>query len=179
MNKKQYAILSNGNVSKKDMGIALYASKYLELNYRFSPSVDIIHGDTEGMNLLDILMSYEEIFVLGVIGVDDDPGALYQFPMDKFRNLGTKEIPKEDSTELDVLGCLNILESKGEKLPKVSLLAIVPSTTKKESGLSPALHHSFGAYVFMMVKILEDKKITCDEIEKKQLLDSVIESFKK
>jgi len=179
MNKKQFAILSNGNVSQKDEGIALYASKYLELNYSFSPSVDIIHGDVEGMNLLNILMGYEEIFVLDVIGIEDDPGALYRFPMDKFRSLGTNESPDEASTDMGVLGCLNMLESRGDKLPKVSLLAIVPGTTGKEVGLSPALHHTFEAFMLMIIKELESKKITCDVIEEKITLDSVIDGFKK
>ncbi|HIC13340.1 MAG TPA: hydrogenase maturation protease [Sulfurimonas sp.] len=179
MNKKQFAILSNGNVSQKDEGIALYASKYLELNYSFSPSVDIIHGDVEGMNLLNILTGYEEIFVLDVIGIEDDPGALYRFPMDKFRSLGTNESPDEASTDMDVLGCLNMLEARGEKLPKVSLLAIVPGTTDKEIGLSPALHHTFEAFMLMIIKELESKKITCDVIEEKITLDSVIDGFKK
>ena len=179
MNKKQFAILSNGNVSQKDEGIALYASKYLELNYSFSPSVDIIHGNVEGTNLLNTLMGYEEIFVLDVIGIEDDPGALYRFPMDKFRSLGTNESPDESSTDMDVLGCLNMLESRGEKLPKVSLLAIVPGTTDKEVGLSPALHHTFEAFMLMIIKELESKKITCDAIDKKKTLDNIIEGFTK
>jgi hydrogenase maturation protease len=177
MNKKQFAILSNGNVSQKDEGIALYASKYLELNYSFSPSVDIIHGNVEGTNLLNTLMGYEEIFVLDVIGIEDDPGALYNFPMDKFRSLGTNESPDEDSTDMDVLGCLNMLQSRGETLPEVSLLAIVPGSTDKEVGLSPALHHSFEAFMLMIVKTLEGKEITCDALEEKITLDSVIESY--
>lgn len=177
MNKKQFAILSNGNISLQDEGIALYASKYLELNYSFSPSVDIIHGDIEGMNLLNILMMYEEIFVLDLIGIEDDAGALYRFPMAKFRSLGTKDIPNENAADLDVLGCLNILESRGEVLPKVSLLSIVPASTDKKVGLSPALHHSFEAFMLMIIKELESKKITCDAIDEKVTLDAVIEGF--
>ncbi|MBT5934100.1 hypothetical protein [Sulfurimonas sp.] len=42
MNKKQIAILSVGNISNQDEGIALYASKYLESNYSFHPSVTSI-----------------------------------------------------------------------------------------------------------------------------------------
>ena len=172
MNKKQFTILSNGNVSKKDEGIALYASKYLELNYSFSPSVDIIHGDVEEMNLLNTLMQYEEVFILGVIGIDDNPGSIYHLPMKQFRSLGTGE----SSDKMGVLECLNLLEQRGEKLPEVSLLAIVPASTDKGMGLSPALHHSFEAFMLMIVKTLEGKEITCDALEEKITLDSVIES---
>lgn len=174
MNKKQYAILSTGNVLQKDEGIALYATKYLEANYNFNPSVDIIHGGIEGMSLLNILIQYEEIFVLDLIGVDDDPGSLYHLPMAKFRNLGANE----SSDETSILECLNMLERRGETLPEVSLLAIVPGNMDKEIALSPALHHSFEAYMLMLVKTLEGKGVVCDPTDEKQTLDSVIDSFR-
>ncbi|MBT5935673.1 hydrogenase maturation protease [Sulfurimonas sp.] len=175
MNKKQFAILSAGNVLQKDEGIALYATKYLETNYSFNPSVDIIHGGIEGMNVLNILVRYEEVFVLDLIGVDDDAGSLYNLPMAKFRSLGANE----SADETNVLECLNMLERRGETLPEVSLLAIVPGNMDKEIGLSPALHHSFEAYMLMLIKTLEGKGITCDPIDEKKTLDSVIDSFKK
>lgn len=178
MNKKQFAILSAGNILQKDEGIALYASKYLETNYNFNPSVDIIHGGVEGMSFLNIFTQYEEVFVLDLIGVDDDAGALYNLPMAKFRNLGPKADADESTDDMGVLECLNMLERRGETLPEVSLLAIVPGNMDKEIGLSPALHHSFEAYMLMLIKTLEGKGVTCEAIEEKQTLDSVIDSFK-
>lgn len=173
MNKKQLAILSIGNILNKDEGIALYASKYLELNYSFNPSVDIIHGDVEGMSLLNIFMQYEKVIVLDVIGVDDTPGSIYNFPMKEFRNLGSDE----SSEDMGVLECLNLLEGRREVLPDVSLLAIVPDSLDKEMGLSPILHHSMEAYVLNIVKAIEAQGFTYDEKEEKESLDSVIESF--
>lgn len=173
MNKKQLAILSMGNVLSKDEGIALYASKYLELNYSFNPSIDIIHGDVEGMNLLNIFIQYNEVIILDVIGIDDSPGSIYNFPMQKFRSLSTND----NNDDMDVLGCLNVLESRGESLPNVSLLAIVPDCMDNEISLSPILHHSFDAYILNLVKALESKGFSYEEKEQKQMLDSVIESF--
>lgn len=173
MNKKQLAILSIGNILRKDEGIALYASQYLESNYSFNPSVDIIHGDVEAMSLLNIFQQYEEIIVLDAIGIEDDPGALYDFPMPQFRSFSTDGA----ANETGVLECLNLLEARGESLPKVSLLAIVPGSLDNEIGLSPALHHSFEAYLLMITKTLEKKGFTSEAIDEKQTLDSVIESY--
>ena len=173
MNKKQLAILSMGNILHKDEGIALYTSKYLESNYSFHPSVDIIHGGVEGKSLLDILMSYEEILVLDAIGIEDDAGSIYHFPMAKFRALGTDESAEDKG----VLECLNLIESRGDVLPVVSLLAIVPDSLDQEIGLSPALHHSFEAYRLMIEKTLEKKGFSCEAKAEQQTLDSVIGSF--
>ena len=175
MNKKQFAILSIGNILHKDEGIALYTSNYLESNYGFSPSVDIIHGGIEGMSLLNVFMRYEEVLVLDVIGIEDDAGSIYHFPMPRFRALGTDE----SADDMGVLECLNMLERRGERLPEVSLLAIVPDSIDEEIGLTPALHHSFEAYKLMIVKTLEDKGFMSESIANPQSLDSVIESFAK
>ncbi len=173
MNKKKFAILCTGNVSHKDQGIALYAGKYLESNYSFDPSVDIIFGDVEGMSLINIFMQYEEIIVLDAIGVDDTPGSIYHFPMREFRNLSTDGSADDTS----VLGCLNMLEGRREVLPDVSLLAIVPDNIDEGVGLSPILKHSIEAYVLNIVKTMEKQGIAYEENAEKQSLDSVIESF--
>ncbi|MDQ7044768.1 MAG: hydrogenase maturation protease [Sulfurimonas sp.] len=173
MNKKQLAILSIGNILHKDEGIALYASKYLESNYSFSPSVDIIHGLDKGMSLLNIFMEYEEIIVLDVVGTEDIPGSMYQFPMATFRGFSTDE----DDDERGVLGCLNLIEAKENTLPKVSLLAIIPDTIGATIGLSDSLLKPFEAYVLMIVKSIEDKGFTSKVNSKKQTLENVIASF--
>ena len=174
MNKKQFAILSIGNILHKDEGMALYTSEYLESNYSFSPNVDIIHGGVEGMSLLNIFIQYEEILILDVIGIEDDAGALYHFPMPQFRGLGTDG----SAGEMGPLECLNMLERRGDTLPEVSLLAIVPDAVEEGVGLSPALLHSFAAYLLMIEKTLENKGITSTAIAEKKTIESVVEGFK-
>ena len=175
MNKKQFAIFSTGNILHKDEGIALYMSKYLESNYSFNPSVDIIYGSEKGLSLLDVLMQHEEVLVLDAIGMEDDPGSLYHFPMSTFRGFGTDE----SSEDKGVLECLNLIEQRGDTLPEVSLLAIVPDSLDEEIGLSDALKHSFEAYRLMIEKTLEKKGYSMEAKPEQQTLDSVIESFAK
>jgi len=173
MNKKQIAILSIGNILNQDEGIALYAAKYLESNYSLQPSVDIIQGGIEGMSLLNIFMEYEEVIVLDAIGMDEVPGSMYQFPMSTFRGFSTDE----DDDETGVLGCLNLIEKKGNTLPRVSLLAIIPAVIEPKVGLSLSILKPFEAYILMIVKTLEDKGISCEEKSEKQTLARIIESF--
>lgn len=173
MNKKQLAILSIGNISNKDEGIALYAGKYLESNYSFQPNVDIIYGGEQGQSLLNIFKEYEEVIVLDVIGIDDTPGSLYKFPMERFRTFSTDA----DDDETGVLGCLNILEKKGESLPDVNLFAIIPESIESQRGISDSLRKPFDAYVLMIVKALEEKGFNCDEKSDKKPLEKIIADF--
>ena len=173
MNKKQFAILSVGNILHKDEGIALYASKYLESNYSFHPNLDIIHGGVERTSLLNIFMEYKEIIVLDVIGIEETPGSIYQFPMSTFRGFSTDE----DDNETGVLGCLNLIENKGNTLPKVSLYAMIPDTIEPKIGLSNSLLKPFEAYILMIIKSLEDKGFSCKPKTKKQSLENIIASF--
>lgn len=173
MNKKPLAILSTGNILQKDEGVALYTSKYIESNYSFSPSVDIIHGGIEGLSLLNIMMQYKEIVLLDVIGVADTPGSIYSFPMPEFRRLGSNE----EAEDMGVLECLNMLERRGELLPEVTLLAIVPDSLESDRGLSPILLHSVEAFVLNIVKTIEGKGFSYVEHGEKVPLQSVIESF--
>ena len=173
MNKKQFAILSIGNILHKDEGIASYASKYLESNYSLHPKVDIIHCGAKSMSLLNIFMEYEEIIVLDVIGIDDVAGSIYQFPMSTFRTFSTDE----DDNEMSVLGCLNLIENQGNVLPKVSLFAIIPDSIEAKIGLSDSLFKPFEAYILMIVKSLNDKGFTCEAKVEKQTIESVIASF--
>ena len=173
MNKKQFAILSVGNILHKDEGIALYASKYLESNYSFHPNVDIIHGGVEKTSLLNVFTEYQEIIVLDVIGIEDAPGSMYQFPMSTFRGFSTDE----DDDEMGVLGCLNLIERKGSTLPNVSLLAMIPDTIEPKIGLSDSLLKPFEAYILMITKALEDKGFSCKAKAEQQPLESIVASF--
>jgi len=173
MNKKQLAILSIGNILNKDEGIALYASKYLESNYSLDPRIDVIHNDTQGKSLLNIFMDYEEVIVLDVVGIEDVPGSIYQFPMSTFRTFSTNE----DNDETGVLGCLNLIEQKNINLPKVNLFAIIPDVIEPKIGLSDSLFKPFEAYILMIVKSLTDKGFKCEAKAEKQTLESVIASF--
>ncbi len=158
---------------QKDEGVALYASKYIESNYSFSPEIEMIHGGIEGLSLLNIMMMYKEIILLDVIGMPDTPGSIYSFPMPEFRKLGSNE----NEEDMGVLECLNMLERRGELLPEVTLLAIVPDSLDPEIGLSPILKHSVEAYVLNVVKTIEGKGFQYVEHGNKVPLEKVIESF--
>lgn len=171
MNKNKIAILSNGNTSNHDEGIAVYAGRYLSLNYSFQPAIDIVEAKAENTDLLEFFRQHKEIIILDVIAIEDTPGSMYQFPMSTFREFGT------DGDDEGVLACLDILENNGETLPNVSLFAMVPETVKPNIGLSSSLLKPFTSYIQMIIKALEEREIHCQAKNNLQSIEDFMVAF--
>jgi len=168
------AILGVGNILEKDDGIAVYATKYLEHNYTFSPTIEIINGGVEGINLLNLFMEHNHIIILDAIEIDDTPGSIYHIPSDELTGYG---INSGGAHELGVLQCFDILEMMGKELPKSSVIGIVPHTIDVEIGLSKLMQEKFLTYIDVVLKVLAQNGIA---YEKKDTVDleNIIEEFK-
>ncbi|NPA65942.1 MAG: hydrogenase maturation protease [Epsilonproteobacteria bacterium] len=169
------ALLGVGNILEKDDGIAIYATKYLEKNYTFSPALTIINGGVEGINLLNLFMEHNHIIILDAIEIDDTPGSIYHIPSEELTGYG---INSGGAHELGVLQCFDILEMMGKELPKSSVIGIVPHTIDVEIGLSTLMQKKFLTYIDVIIKILEENGFTCKKIHDISL-DTIIHTFEK
>jgi len=171
---KNLAILGVGNILEKDDAIAIYAAKYLERNYSFSPSIDIINGGVEGINLLNLFMEYNYILILDAIEIEDEAGTIYHIPSNELTGYG---LNSGGAHEIGVIQCLDILELMGKELPESSVLGIVPKEIDVEIGLSETLKKKFDVYIQTLLTILEDFDI---KVQKNTTtpLTKIIEEFK-
>ncbi len=167
------ALIGVGNILEKDDGIAVYATRFLETNYEFSPSIDIINGGVEGINLLNLFMEKKHIIILDAIEIDDESGSIYHIPSEELTGYG---LNSGGAHELGVLQCFDIMEMIGKELPRSSVIGIVPHEVNVEIGLSQLLQKRFESYIEVILKVLENNGITA---RKKQnvLLDEIITKF--
>ncbi|WP_457748135.1 HyaD/HybD family hydrogenase maturation endopeptidase [Sulfurimonas sp.] len=172
---KNMAILGVGNILEKDDGIAIYATKYVEQNYTFSPNVDIINGGVEGINLLNLFMEYKEILILDAIEINDSPGSIYHIPSEKLTGYG---LNSGGAHEIGVLQCFDILELMGKELPVSSVLGIVPAQIDVSISLSQTLKNMFPQYIKALLEILEKKNISLYKNTKEISVEEIIEMFK-
>lgn len=75
----EIVVIGVGNILFKDEGVGIYAAKYLEENYRFTPAVDIIDGGTLGFKLMTYYQSYEKVIDLVVAAEIVDGSAFENF----------------------------------------------------------------------------------------------------
>ena len=174
MDKPTLAILGIGNILEKDDGMAVFAAKYLEENYTFEPSVHIINGGVEGINLLNVFMAYDHILILDTIAIDDQPGTIYHIPSSELTGYG---LNSGSAHETGVLQCIDMLELMGEALPKSSVVGIVPESITLQIGLSRPLSQAFERYIETVLEIVKENGYRVSRKRELRSLESVIERF--
>jgi hydrogenase maturation protease len=172
---KKLAILGVGNILEKDDGIAVYATKYLEKNFSFSPEIEIINGGVEGINLLNLFMEHNHIIILDAIEIDDEAGSIYHIPSEELTGYG---LNSGGAHEIGVLQCFDILELMGKELPTSSVLGIVPKEIDVAIGLSEVLQKKFDIYIQTLLDILKNLGIEVTPHAMNVSLEAIIESFK-
>ncbi len=172
---KELAILGVGNILEKDDGVAIYATKYLEINYTFTPQIDIINGGVEGINLLNIFMQYKHIIILDAIEIEDEPGSIYHIPSHELTGYGLKS---SAAHEIGVLQCFDILELMGKEIPKSSVLGIIPKSITIKIGLSDVINEKFNVYIETLLNILKKESITVKKNSSIIKLSDIIEEFR-
>jgi hydrogenase maturation protease len=172
---KSIAILGVGNILEKDDGIAIYASSYLETNYTFSPTIDIINGGVEGINLLNLFMEYDYILILDAIEIDDIAGSIYHIPSEELTGYG---LNSGGAHEIGVIQCFDILELMGKPLPESSVLGIIPDTIDVEIGLSERMKEKFDTYIETLLKIIKELQIEVVKKSEGSSLEDIIEGFR-
>ena len=171
---KELTLLGVGNILQYDDGIAIYATKYLELNYKFEPQIDIINGGVEGINLLNLFMDYKHIIILDAIEIDDKAGSIYHIPSHKLTGYG---LNSGGAHEIGVLQCFDILELMGKDIPKSSVLGIIPSKIDVDIKLSDILIEKFPTYISTLLNILEKNDIKNKKVNN-ITLSTIVENFK-
>ena len=172
---KKITILGVGNILEKDDGVAVYATSYLEKNFTFSPSIDIINGGVEGINLLNLFMEYEIILILDAIEIDDTAGSIYHIPSQKLTGYG---LNSGGAHEIGVLQCFDILELMGKPIPESSVLGIIPEKIDVHIGLSNTIKNKFDTYIETLIKIINKYEIEVTKKSKHFTLEEIIEEFK-
>ncbi len=175
MDRTKIVVLGVGNILEKDDGIAVYATSYLEKNYYFEPSIEIINGGVEGINLLNLFMENEHILILDAINLDDEAGSIYHIPSEELSGYG---INTGGAHEVGVMQCLDMLELLNKPLPKSSVLGIVPKTVEVGIGLTQEMQNNFSTYIETIIKILEKEDIMVKKQETVLDLETIIELFK-
>jgi len=115
-------VLGLGNLLLGDEGFGVHFVQHLSQRRLFPEAVQIVDGGTLGLRLLESVCSCGHLFVVDVIKIDDEPGAVYRFSREEM----AKRVPPPTSAhEVEFADVLSMAELLGQA-PEVVFLCIVP-----------------------------------------------------
>lgn len=172
MNKKNL-LIGVGNVLFKDEGVGVYAAKYLENNYSFDDSLEIIDGGVLGFKLMALFQEYENVIILDTVSIEDSPGSVYRLPSDVLMGLGSY---RKTAHEVEIIEMLEIC-SMLEKMANVVVIGIVPLDIESvENALTDEVISAMPQYLRTVLDELDTLGV---KYEKKNniAIESLIENF--
>ncbi len=167
-------VIGIGNLLFCDDGIGVIAVKYLEKNYEFEPSLELLDGGTLGFNLAEYFLEYDNVIIIDTISTDDEAGTIYKIPSDELLGGGSY---KKTAHEVEVVQMLEACELYDKKA-KITIFGIVPQDiTSVEIGLSEVLKSKFDMLILSVIK--EVKELGVKAIKKDDIsLEEIIKKLK-
>jgi len=173
MGEASTVVIGIGNILFKDEGVGIYAAKYLEENYDFSPAVDIVDGGTLGFKLMTYYQSYDKVVILDTVSIKEEPGSVYNLPADALLGLGTY---RQTAHEVEVVEMLEIC-SMLDKMAEVNVIGIIPEDIEcVDISLTDTLKKSFSNLIGAAVSELERSGISVEPKEGRTL-EEILEAY--
>ncbi len=171
---RKIVIIGIGNILFWDEGVGVYAGKYLEHNFRFTPEIEIIDGGTLGFALMDYYLSNDRVILLDTLSIEDEPGTVYHIPADELLGLGGY---RKTAHEVEVVEMLEICSLQGN-VAEVSVVGIIPEDiTTVKMGLSDPLKANFHRMVEQVIEELGREGVSADVIPQPLSLDAIIAAY--
>jgi len=164
-------IIGIGNILQKDDGLGVYAASYLSQNFTFDPTVNIINGGVQGINLFNYFLEGDPILILDSIELDDTPASIYAIPAQELAGYG---LNSGGAHEIGVIQCLDMLELQGYEVPETMLIGIIPQHVTFEIALSETIEEAFEGYISVVLQYLKKKGIEASPTSSKVSLQEII-----
>ncbi|MCK4874861.1 MAG: HyaD/HybD family hydrogenase maturation endopeptidase [Sulfurimonas sp.] len=145
-------VIGVGNLLFKDDGIGIIAASYLNKNFDYEPSLEVIDGGTLGLSLIEYFVEYDNVLIIDTISTDAAAGTIYKIPSSEV--LGENSYNKT-AHEVEVVQMLEASELYDKKAD-VTIFGVVPediSTTK--IGLSDSLKLKFDMLIKTVIECIE------------------------
>lgn len=167
---EKFIIVGVGNVLFKDEGVGVYAVRYIQDNYTFSPEIEVIDGACLGFTLMPYFQEYDYVVIVDTVSIEDTPGSLYRLPAEEMLGLGSY---RQTAHEVEIVEMLEIC-SFLEHMAEVVILGIVPEDIDSvEMGLTDPLKTAFPNLVDYILKEVETCGIIPTKVDDK-ILETVI-----
>lgn len=154
---KSIAVIGVGNILFCDDGIGVYAAKYLDTNYRFEPSIDIIDGGTLGFNLMRYFYEYDHVVILDTLSIQEEAGSIYHLPSEVLLGLGNTRKTVHEVEVTQMIELASLMDTRAY----ISILGMIPSDIQTVvMDVSPIVKEKFDTFIQTLLSIVKKRGIT-------------------
>ena len=100
-------VIGVGNLLFCDDGTGVIAASYLNKNFDYEPSLEVIDGGTLGLSLIEYFVEYDNVLIIDTISTDAAAGTIYKIPSSAL--LGADSY-KKTAHEVEVVQMLEACE---------------------------------------------------------------------
>ena len=157
--QQNVGILGIGNLLLRDEGFGVHCIRYLESNYTFPRSVQLLDGGTGGIMLTPFLEEHTRVMVIDTISMDGEPGTIRHFSTRELRgaDVGSRLSPHQ----LGLLETLELCALRGAAPTRLDFFTIIPLDISSGVELSPLLFSKLpemSAMVFAEIAMLGSRE---------------------
>lgn len=154
--KNRLTILGLGNIILKDEGFGVHFVRWFAKRWHLPEGVEIIEGGVMAYALLGPVCECENLIVIDVLKIDDEPGSIYRFTL---AELEPRLPPPTSAHEVQFLDVLCKAEMLGEA-PEVVFLCIVPENISEMGmDMSPLMWEKFPRMEELLLKELSARGV--------------------
>ena len=165
-------VIGVGNLLFKDEGIGIYTAKYLQENFSFDDSLEIIEGGTLGFKLMTYFQEYDNVIILDTVSIEDRAGEIYRLPSDVLLGLGQYRKTAHEVEIVEMLEICSVLDKHAE----VTILGIIPEDiVSVEIGLTQTIEDKFDEYLAQALKEIEAAGCKIERKDNKSIKDIALE----
>jgi hydrogenase maturation protease len=135
--EKKIGIMGLGNLLLGDEGFGVHCIRYFEDHCPFPEHVELIDGGTGGILLAPFIEQFDELYVIDVVDIEDEPGSIHTFTGTDLRSGGIQT--RMSPHQIGMLEILDICRISGKVPELVEFIAVVPQSIDAGMELSPLL----------------------------------------
>ena len=159
--KNLVTVLGIGNILMGDEGFGVHFVRWFARRYQSRQDIQIIDGGTLGYALLNIICRCQNLIVVDVLKVQDEPGSLYRFTK---REMELYMPPPTTVHEVTFPDMLFKSELLGEA-PETIFLCIVPQNYRDlRMEMSPFLYDKFQEMEKLLLAELKKLNVTLERL---------------
>ena len=146
-------VLGVGNTILSDEGFGVRVVEYLEKNFTFPDSVQLIDGGTLGVELLHFVAGTKRLLIIDSIDGGAELGKIFHLRNDEIKSHFAQKI---SAHEVGIQDVLTMLEVTGKKIPHVELIGAQPFSLEAGTELTEQMSELVPQFADKAIGILRN-----------------------